>query len=177
MVCNGGIILAAVGTYKLGPRISYSSICQVKCQHESEAVLRVFQRVDAPEAEAARQAKEVSHLLSIRQLKEARLNIIELEARLSAREITANIMQRTLEERLALMQSSHSSDDPSDGDKADLSPRRTMHYSCFYCFFSPRKQTQFSPRKQLTLCHSIDMLVCCRPNNHAINAPEGAGDR
>ena len=95
----------------------------MKCQHESEAVLRDFQRIDASEAEGARHAEEASHLLSMRQLEEARLMIIELEARLSTRDITANIMQRTLEEKLALIQSSHLSDDPSDGDKADLSPR------------------------------------------------------
>ena len=58
-----------------------------------------------------------------KQLEEARLNIIELEARLAAREITAGIMQRTLEERLARIQSSHSSDDPLDEDTAVLSPR------------------------------------------------------
>ena len=123
MVCNVGVNLAAVGTYNLGPKVFCSSICQVKCQHESEAVLRDFQRIDASEAEAARQAEEASHLLSTRQLEEARLMILELEARLSARDITANIMQRTLKEKLALIQSSHLSDDPSDGDKADLSPR------------------------------------------------------
>ena len=61
--------------------------------------------------------------LKTKQLEEARSNIIELEARLAAREITAGIMQRTLEERLARIQSSHPSDDPLDEDKADLSPR------------------------------------------------------
>ena len=64
----------------------------MKRQHESEAVLRDFQRIHASEAEAARQAEEVSLLLSMRQLGEARLMIIELEARLAARETTAGIM-------------------------------------------------------------------------------------
>ena len=58
-----------------------------------------------------------------KQLEEARLNVIEPEERLAARGITADIMQRTLEERLARIQSSHSSDDPLDEDQADLSPR------------------------------------------------------
>ena len=61
--------------------------------------------------------------LRAKHLEEARLHIIELEARLAAREITADMMQRTLEERLACIQSSHPSDDPFDEDKADLSPR------------------------------------------------------
>ena len=123
MVCNVGVNLAAVGTYKLGPEVFCSRICQVKCQHEFEVVLRDFQRVHASEAETTRQAEEASHLLSTRQPEEARLMIIELEARLPARNITANIMQRTLEEKLALTQSLHLSDDASDGDKADLSPK------------------------------------------------------
>ena len=36
-------------------------------------------------------------------------------------------------------------------------------------------QAQFSPRKQLMLCHYIDMFVCYRARNHAQSAPEGAG--
>ena len=52
----------------------------------------------------------------------ARLCIIKLEARLAAQEITANVVQRTLEERLSRIQSSHSSDDPSNKDKTELSP-------------------------------------------------------
>ena len=121
MVCNVGVNLAAVGTYTLGPKVFCNSICQVKCQHESEDVLRDFQRIDASEAEAARQTEDASHLRPIRRLEKARLNVIELEARLAAREMTANIMQRTLEERLPLIHSSHSSDDPCDGDTVDLS--------------------------------------------------------
>ena len=74
----------------------------MKRQHESEAVLRDFQRIDASKTGAVRQAEDASRLLSMGQLDEARLMAIELEARLVARDITANIMQRTLEERLAL---------------------------------------------------------------------------
>ena len=36
-------------------------------------------------------------------------------------------------------------------------------------------QAQFSPRKQLMLCHYIDMFVCYRARNHAQSTPEGAG--
>ena len=61
-----------------------------------------------------------AHLLSSKHLEEARLRILELEAMLAAR----NVMQLTLEERLARIQSSHSSDDPSERDKPRLSPRK-----------------------------------------------------
>ena len=56
---------------------------------------------------------------AITNLEEARARIIELEAMLAAR----GVIQLTLEERLARIQSSHSSVDPSDGDTPALSPR------------------------------------------------------
>jgi hypothetical protein len=52
-------------------------------------------------------------------LVEARKRIIQLEAALAAR----NVMQLSMEERLARMQSSHSSEDPLCKDKIDVSPR------------------------------------------------------
>ena len=106
--------------HQLGPKIFCSSICQVRCQHESEVVLRNSQRIGASDAEDARQAGVAAHLLSSKRLEEARLRILELEAMLAAR----NVMQRTLEERLARIQSSQSSDDPSGSDNPRLSPRK-----------------------------------------------------
>ena len=50
---------------------------------------------------------------------EARKRMIQLEATLAAR----NVMQLSLEERLARMQSSHFSEDPLCGDKTDVLPR------------------------------------------------------
>ena len=120
MVCKVVVNLHSVSTYKLGPKIFCSSLCQARCQHKSEVVLRDFQRTEALDAEEARQAGVAAHLLSSRQLEVARLRIVELEATLAAR----GVIQRTLEERLARIQSSQSSDDPSGSDDPRLSPRK-----------------------------------------------------
>ena len=56
--------------------------------------------MDELDAEDAKQAEEAAKLLSSKQLGKARLCIIELEGRLTAQEITANIVQRTLEDNL-----------------------------------------------------------------------------
>jgi len=90
-------------------------------------VLRDFQRTEALDAEEARQARVAAHLASVaadllsrKKLEVARLRILELEATLAAR----GVIQRTLEERLARIQSSQSSDDPSGSDDPRLSPRK-----------------------------------------------------
>ena len=54
MVCDIEVNLAAVSTHKLIPKVVCSSNCQVQCQHESEAVLRDFQRMDALDSEDAK---------------------------------------------------------------------------------------------------------------------------
>jgi ribA/ribD-fused uncharacterized protein len=128
MVCKVVVNLHSVSTYKLGPKIFCSSLCQARCQHKSEVVLRDFQRTEALDAEEARQAGVAAHLLSSRQLEKARLRIVELEAMLAAR----GVIQRTLEERLARIQSSHSSDDRSGSDD----PRLYLVNRCFYGMLS-----------------------------------------